>query len=187
MDLTWEVKSGGRFVRVLIVFVVLFAVGGWYAVSTGVLTPTTLQGKEMDSDAKGGLFAMVIFFIILGVPILLGIMPRLFNSKLPKKVFLDLQQKVIRITFKKSDVYEINFDNLSFAYDELDSHASLVFYETYLGTRGQPITNKSAEILSIELTSGWKKEQLKDGVIGQVYESVLKEKKLPAKDIKVLH
>lgn len=155
--MTWEVKSKGRTERAVIVFTVLGAMAFFMMLETGVLAPGEEGGIE-----SAGLFIFIFFFVLVGIPTLLAVIPRLFKGKIADKVELDQSRRTLTLGYGKGREQTLDFDELVFAFTVHDCYDSLVFFKTFTGTRGQLVTKKLTELIGLGVTVSWKQNQLRE-------------------------
>lgn len=149
---TWKVKTKGRIERFLIVFII----------------PVLLEfsGVDLSFFANLGWFAwtmIIVFTSFLWIPILTVVSNKLVNTKTPMQITFDEERQIFEIIYSKKKIDIIPFENLKFSYsDNNPTHNSITFYKSFIGTRGQIVTNKVTEIFGFKFTFSWNKSQVSD-------------------------
>jgi len=138
----WKVRSRGILERIIIYLAV------------GMVIYTFLDVKLPQGY---GLITALVFFSIFGIPVILVIFKRLITSKVPIEISLDDDQMLCSIRYSKKSCKVIPYQNLAFSIlDKGSYYCVLTFYNSFIGTRGQPVFNEIINIIGIGLTMSWR-------------------------------
>jgi hypothetical protein len=149
---TWRVKTKGRIERFLIVFII----------------PIVLELWDVDLSFLGnigwfGWTMIIVFTSFLWIPILMVVTNKLVNQKIPLQITFDEESKLCEINYSKNKTDTIPFENLKYSYsDDNKMHNSITFFRSFIGTRGQIVTNKVSEIVGFKYTFSWNKKQVNE-------------------------
>jgi hypothetical protein len=99
--------------------------------------------------------------ILFAIPIWIIFTKRLITSKIPKSIKIDHQNAELSVIFSSKSKLTLSFDELGFAVsNKFKSHIGLTIYKIFLGTRGQLVTKRITEIVGLNFTTSWKKNQV---------------------------
>lgn len=101
-------------------------------------------------------------FIWLLVPLFFTTLSKLLRVRIPTNVQIDEGEHKIHIAFSHKETIEMELNFLSYSFTTFTKNRSgIVFFRTFLGSRGQIINKEVAEILSLGTTpKGWSRQQL---------------------------
>ena len=88
-------------------------------------------------------------------------MKKLLSSKIAREILIENEAERVKVIFSKTNQIIIPFEMLAIAISNShSSHIGLTLYKTYAGTRGQLVKNKVVELIGLDLTFSWKKQQV---------------------------
>ena len=149
---TWKVKTKGRIERFSIVFIIPIVLELW-----------GIDISFLSSIGWFGWVFIIIFSSFLWIPILMVVTNKLLNQKIPIQITLDEKNKLCEIYYTKKKTDIIPFENLKYSYsDDNKMNNSITFYRSFIGTRGQIVTNKVSEIVGFKFTLSWNKKQVNE-------------------------
>ena len=65
--------------------------------------------------------------------------------------------------FSKKNIVKINLTDLAYSFSNKQAdHNSVTFYKSFVGTRGQMVYKKVTEVIGINYTLSWKKQQVNE-------------------------
>ena len=154
---TWKVKYKGRVERILIFY---FFLGGILLLIIGWNDPgleTTRSMSKMD-------FTMLLIFTsFIWIPVLVVTLKKLFASNIAGEITIDREENFCRIAFSKKNIVKINLTDLAYSFSNKQAdHNSVTFYKSFVGTRGQMVYKKVTEVIGINYTLSWKKQQVNE-------------------------
>jgi hypothetical protein len=149
---TWKVKTRGRIERFLIVFVIPIILEFW-----GVELPL------LDTIGWLGWTLIIVSTSFLWIPILMVVTNKLVNQKIPQQIIFDEEKKLCEFTYTKKKTDIIPFENLKYSYSaDNKKFNSITFFTSFIGTRGQIVTNKISEIVGFKFTFSWNTRQVNE-------------------------
>lgn len=156
-NITWEVKSKGTLERIVIVFVTLSVIGFLFLLRSGFLI-----SEHYDGFADESWIPVLVFFFVVGIPTIAVVLPRIFGSKTPGKIKLDVKHETLTLYYGGDRQKSQSFASLAFSFVEKRSHNYLVLYKTFVGSRDQQVINPIASMIGMgSITSSWKRGQLR--------------------------
>jgi hypothetical protein len=94
------------------------------------------------------------FLIVFVIPIIL----EFWGVELPL-----LEKKLCEFTYTKKKTDIIPFENLKYSYSaDNKKFNSITFFTSFIGTRGQIVTNKISEIVGFKFTFSWNTRQVNE-------------------------
>jgi len=175
----WKVKYSGRLERIFIFYFGLSLLFGALILSG---SPTKREGLRDMSDS-GNFWAFLIILTPFWLPVVLVTLSRLFKSKIAKAIVVHHENHEVEIHLNKKKILKVRFDQLSFAVSGNNFHRGVTFYRTYIGTRGQLVTQKITEVIGVKYTLSWKMSQLVEIVnelrANQINETKAENRNLP--------
>ena len=152
---TWKVKSKGIIEKMII----------FYFFLSFIIFCFLLWGAGKARISVWDLFSPddIPTLIPILIPLIFVTFKKLISSKVPKEIQLDEQGGTLKITFSKKRHILIELNSVAYSHSEtMRNHASITFYKTFIGTRGQQVYNEVIQIIALKWTLSWKIEQLRD-------------------------